>query len=47
MYLTKEVTCFRIIAPVQERVAMSLHRLGSSDGMQNIGDLYKVHKSTL
>ena len=33
--------------PVQERIAMSLHRLGSGDGLQTIGDLYGVHKSTL
>ena len=26
---------------------MSLHRLGSGDGLQTIGDLYGVHKSTL
>ena len=26
---------------------MSLHRLGSDDGLQSIGDLYEVHKSTL
>ena len=25
---------------------MSLHRLGSGDGLQSIGDLYGVHKST-
>lgn len=33
--------------PVQERVAMSLHELGSGNELQNIGDLYEVHKSTL
>ena len=26
---------------------MSLHRLGSGDRLQTIGDLYGVHKSTL
>jgi hypothetical protein len=26
---------------------MSLHRSGSGDGLQSIGDLYGVHKSTL
>jgi len=26
---------------------MSLHGLGSGDGLQSIGDLYGVHKSTL
>jgi hypothetical protein len=26
---------------------MSLHRLGSSDKLQTIGDLYGVHKNTL
>ena len=46
-YLKKEETRFRITVPVQERVAMSLHRLGSGDGLQNIGNLYEVHKSTL
>ena len=33
--------------PVYERVAMSLHKLGSDDRLQNMKDLYKVHKSTL
>ena len=33
--------------PVQDRIAMSLHRLGSGDGLQTIGDLYGVHKSTI
>lgn len=33
--------------PVYERVAMSLHKLGSDDRLQNMRDLYKVHKSTL
>src|SRR5665213_446391 len=46
-YLKKEDTRFRVTVPVQERVAMSLHRLGSGDGLQSIGDLYGVHKSTL
>ena len=40
-------TRFRVTVPVQERVAMSLDRLGSDDGLQSIGDLYGVHKSTL
>ena len=26
---------------------MSLHRLGNGDGLQSIGDLYGVHKSSL
>jgi hypothetical protein len=26
---------------------MSLHRLGGGDGLQSIGDLYDVHKTTL
>ena len=30
---------------MQERIAMSLHRLG--DGLQSIGDLYEVQKNTL
>ena len=33
--------------PVQDRIAMSLHRLGSDDGLQNTCDLYGVHKNTL
>ena len=33
--------------PVQERIKMSLHRLGSADGLQIIGDLYEIHKNTL
>jgi len=46
-YLQKEDTRFRVTVPVQERIAMSLHRLGNGDGLQSIGDLYGVHKSTL
>jgi hypothetical protein len=45
-YLKKN-TQFRVKVPVQDRIAMSLHRLGSGDGLQTIGDLYGVHKSTL
>jgi hypothetical protein len=45
--LKKEYTRFRVSVPVQERIAMALHRLGSGDGLQTIGDLYGVHKSTL
>ena len=33
--------------PVQDIVAMSLHRLGSGDGFQSIRDLYGVHNGTL
>ena len=29
------------------RITMSLHRLGSGDGLQTIGNLYGVHKSIL
>jgi hypothetical protein len=32
---------------VQDRITMSLHRLGSGDRLQTIGDLYGVHKNTL
>ena len=32
---------------MQEMVAMSLHMLGSGDGLQSIGDLYVDHKNTL
>jgi hypothetical protein len=46
-YLKKEETRFRVTTPVQERGAMSLHRLDSGDGLQSIGDLYRVYKSTL
>lgn len=46
-YLKKEDICFGVIVPVQEKVAMSLHQLGNDDGLQNIGDLYEVHKSIL
>ena len=35
-----------VTMPVQEMI-MSLHRLGSGDELQNIKDLYEVHKSTL
>src|ERR1700738_3456295 len=43
-YLKKEDTRFRVSVPVQEMIAMSLHRLGSGDGLQTIGNLYGVHK---
>jgi hypothetical protein len=46
-YLKKEDTRFRITVPVQERIAMLLHRLGSGDGLQTISDLYGVHKNIL
>lgn len=36
---------FKIIMPMQEWVAMPLHRLDTGDGLQNIGYLYGVHKS--
>lgn len=32
---------------VEGKVAMSLHMLGSGDGLQNIGALYGVHKNML
>jgi hypothetical protein len=35
----KHDTQVRGIVPVQERVVMSFHRLGSGDGLQPIGDL--------
>lgn len=47
LFMKKRNICFRIIVPVQERVAMSLYRLGSDDELQSIGDLYGVHNSTL
>ena len=46
-YLKKENTHFRVTMLVQERITMSLHRLGSGDGLQTISDLYGVHKTTL
>jgi hypothetical protein len=46
-YLKNKNTQFRVTVPVQDRIAMSLHRLGSGDGLQTIGDLYGVHKNTL
>lgn len=46
-YLKEKDACFRVAMPVQERIAMSLHRLGSGDGLQSIGVLYIVHKNTL
>ena len=30
-----------------EKVAMLLHKLGSGHGLQNLGDLYEIHKNTL
>ena len=46
-YLKIEETRFRLIIPMQERVAMSLHRLHNGNELQSIRDLYEVHKSTL
>ena len=45
--MKKEYTCFRVTVPVQEMIAMSLHQLGSDDGLQTTDDLYGVHKNTL
>ena len=45
-YLKKEDIYFRITMAVQERIAMSLHRLDSGNGLQTIGD-YRGHKNTL
>ena len=45
--MRKNDTRFKVTVPVQERIAMSLHRLGSGDGLQSIGDLYGVYMSTL
>ena len=47
IYLKKENTHVRIIVLVYEKVAMSLHRLGSGDILQNIGDLFRVQNNTL
>ena len=44
--MKKEETHFTVIILVQEKVAISLHRLGSGDGLQNI-NLYEVYESTL
>lgn len=46
-YLKKKGTHFRISMSMQERVAMSLHRLDSGDKLQNIRDLNEVHTGTL
>ena len=32
---------------MQEKVAMSLHRLGNGDELWNKRDLYEIYKSTL
>ena len=42
-YLKKIGTRFRVTVSVQEMIAMSLHKLGSGDEIQTIGDLYGVH----
>ena len=46
-YLKKKDVQFRGIVSVQYYVVILLHRLGSGDGLQNIGDFYEVYKSTL
>ena len=45
--MKKDNTCFRVTVPMQERVAMSFHRLDSGDRLQNIRNLYGVYKSIL
>ena len=35
-YLRKDDTRFRVIVPMHERVAMSLHRLGSGNELQDV-----------
>ena len=45
--MKKDETRFRVTVPVQENVAMSLHMLGSGDGLQSMGTSHGVHKSTL
>lgn len=45
--MKKEDARFRVNMSMQERVAMSSHRLDSGDGLQSIRDLYVVYKSTL
>ena len=47
LYLNKEDNHFRVTVPVQEKIAMLLHRLGSGNGLQTIGDFYRVYKNTL
>ena len=46
-YLKRYNIHFRITLLAQERVAISSHRLDSSNRLQSIGDLYIVHKRTL
>lgn len=45
--MKKDDPCIRINVPVQEMVAISLHKLGSGDGLQSIRNLYEVHKRIL
>ena len=46
-YLKKEDIRLKDIVLMQERVTILLHRLYGGDRLQNIEDLYEVHKSTL
>lgn len=46
-YLKRKYNRFEVTMLVQERVTISLHMLGSSNGLQGIGNLYGVHKNTL
>ena len=46
-YLKIEDICLRDTVPVQKKVTMSLHRLDSGDGLQNIKNLYGVHNNML
>ena len=43
LYFMKEKTWFRIIVPVQEMVAMSLHKLGSDDGLQTCMEFIRAY----
>jgi hypothetical protein len=43
--LKKQQTCFKRPISIEGRVAMSLARLGSGDGLRMVGEVYGVAES--
>jgi hypothetical protein len=46
-FLQKQQTHFRRPIFVEERVAMSLARLGTGDGLRMVGEVYRIAKCTI
>lgn len=46
-YLNSHETHFKVVVLVQVMIAMSFHRLGSGDGVQNIANFCGIHNNIL